>query len=72
MVKNRLSMQETQDTEVRSLSQKDPPEKEMATHSNILSWGIPWTEEPIWNVFYILAHDLFWIMCYYVKYVPKG
>ena len=45
MVKNRLSMQETQDTEVRSLSQKDPPEKEMATHSNILSWKVPWTEE---------------------------
>jgi len=30
----------------RSLSQEDPLEKEMATHSSILAWGIPWTEEP--------------------------
>ena len=28
------------------LGQEDPPEKEMATHSNILAWEIPWTEEP--------------------------
>ena len=31
---------------VWSLGQKDPPEKEMATHSSILAWEIPWTEEP--------------------------
>ena len=31
---------------VQSLSQEDPLEKEMATHSNILVWKIPWTEEP--------------------------
>ena len=31
---------------VRSLSQEDPLEKEMATHSSILAWEIPWTEEP--------------------------
>ena len=31
---------------VRSLGQEDPPEKEMATHSNILAWEIPRTEEP--------------------------
>ena len=31
---------------VRSLGQEDPLEKEMATHSSILSWRIPWTEEP--------------------------
>ena len=31
---------------VRSLDQEDPPEKEMATHSSILAWRIPWTEEP--------------------------
>ena len=30
-----------------SLSQEDPLEKEMATHSNILFWRIPWTEEPV-------------------------
>ena len=43
MVKNLPAMQETQ---VRSLSQEDPLEKEMATHSSILAWRIPWTEEP--------------------------
>jgi len=31
---------------VRSLGQEDPLEKEMATHSSILAWEIPWTEEP--------------------------
>ena len=34
------------ETWVRSLGREDPPEKEMATHSNILAWRIPWTEEP--------------------------
>ena len=31
---------------VQSLGQEDPLEKKMATHSNILAWEIPWTEEP--------------------------
>ena len=35
-----------QETRVRSLGQEDLLEKEMATHSSILAWGIPWTEEP--------------------------
>ena len=35
-----------QETRVRSLSQEDPLEKEMATHSSILAWEIPWTEDP--------------------------
>ena len=39
-------MQETQEMRVWSLSQEDPPEKGMATHSSILAWEIPWTEEP--------------------------
>ena len=39
-------MQETQETRIQSLSQKDPPEKKMATHSSILAWKILWTEEP--------------------------
>ena len=39
----RLPMQETQ---VRSLVQEDPLEKEMATHSSILAWENLWTEEP--------------------------
>ena len=39
-------MQETQETWVRSLGQEDLLEEEMATHCSILSWKIPWTEEP--------------------------
>ena len=35
-----------QETQVLSLGQEDPLEKEMATHSSILAWRIPWTEEP--------------------------
>ena len=35
-----------QQTRVGSLGREDPLEKEMATHSNILTWEIPWTEEP--------------------------
>ena len=38
-------MQETQEMWVRSLGWEDPMQKEMATHSNILAWRIPWTEE---------------------------
>ena len=34
------------ETRVRSLGREGPLEKEMATHSSILVWGIPWTEEP--------------------------
>ena len=37
-----------QETQVRSLGWEDPLEKEMATHSSILAWSIPWTEEPEW------------------------
>ena len=44
MVKN-LPMQEMQETGVRSLGQENPLEKEMATHSSIIVWRIPWTEE---------------------------
>ena len=43
LVKNPPAMQETQ---FRSLGWEDPLEKEMATHSSILAWRIPWTEEP--------------------------
>ena len=35
-----------QETQARSLGQEDPLEKGMATHSRILAWSIPWTEEP--------------------------
>ena len=43
VVKNPPPMQETW---VRSPGQEDPLEKEMATHSSILAWEIPWTEDP--------------------------
>jgi len=43
IVKNLPTKQEMQ---VRSLGQEYPLEGEMATHSSILAWGIPWTEEP--------------------------
>ena len=43
LVKNLPAMRETW---VRSLGREDPLEKEMATHSSILAWRIPWTEEP--------------------------
>ena len=36
----------TRETQVQFLSQEDPLEKEMATHSSFLAWTIPWTEEP--------------------------
>ena len=43
MVKNLPKVQETR---VQSLAREDPLEKGMATHSSILAWRIPWTEEP--------------------------
>ena len=43
MVKNQPAVQ---DTWVRSLGREDPLETGMATHSSILAWRIPWTEEP--------------------------
>ena len=43
MIKNLPAMQ---DTGVQSLDREDSLEKGMATHSGILAWGIPWTEEP--------------------------
>ena len=43
MMKNLPAVQETQ---LQALDQEDPLEKGMATHSNILVWRIPWTEEP--------------------------
>ena len=43
LVKNLPAMEETQ---VQSLGQEDPLKKEIATHSSILAWEMPWTEEP--------------------------
>ena len=45
MGKNLPAVQEVQETWVRSLGWKDPLEEEMASHSSILAWRIPWTEE---------------------------
>ena len=42
MIKN---LQKIQETQVQTLDQEDPLEKEMATHFSILAWKIPWTEE---------------------------
>ena len=44
-VKNSPVVQQTQETQFQSLGWEDPLEKEMATHSDILAWRIPWTEE---------------------------
>ena len=46
MVKNSPAKQEIQETQVRSLGQKNTLKKDMATDSSILAWKIPWTEEP--------------------------
>ena len=46
--------------QVGSLGQEDPLEKDMATHSKILAWTIPWTEEPVglWSIgSYRAGHD---------------
>ena len=46
VVKNPPTVKELQETQLQSLGQEDPLEAEMATHSSILAWEIPWTEEP--------------------------
>ena len=45
-VKNLLAVQETQETWIQSLGWEDPLGEAMITHSSILAWKIPWTEEP--------------------------
>ena len=46
VVKNLPAIQKSQEMQVRSLGQEDPLEEGMATHSSILTWRVPWTEEP--------------------------
>ena len=46
VVKNPPAMQEKQEVQVRSLGREGPLEEGMATHSSILAWRMPWTEEP--------------------------
>ena len=45
---------------VQSLGQEDPLEKETATHSSILAWRIPWTEEPggLWLKPWVMVQEL--------------
>ena len=45
-VNNPPAMQETQESQVLSLGWEDPLKKEMAIHSSILAWEVPWTVEP--------------------------
>ena len=45
-VKNQPAIQEPQKTQVQFLGGEDPLEEDMATHSSILAWSTPWTEEP--------------------------
>ena len=46
MVKKLSAMKELQESQIQSLHQEDPLEEDIATHSSILAWRIPWTEEP--------------------------
>ena len=46
MIKNPPTMQESQEMQVLSLDWEDPLGEGMTTHSSILDWRIPWTEEP--------------------------
>ena len=45
-MKNLPAIQETQESQVQSLGQEDPLEKGVATHPSILTWEIPWLEQP--------------------------
>ena len=45
-VNSSTAMQETEETQIKSLGWEDPREEEMATHTSILVWKIPWTEDP--------------------------
>ena len=52
VVKNPPAVQEMQDTQVSSLGWEDPLKEEMATHSSVLAWNIPWTQKPgsLWSM----------------------
>ena len=59
-IKHLPAMQETRS---RSLGWEDPLEKEMTTHSSILAWRIPWTEEPVDDKMSFVAFFIF-ILCF--------
>ena len=52
VIKDLPAVQESQEMQVQSLSQEDPLEEGMATHSSILAWRVPGTEEPagLWSI----------------------
>ena len=58
-----------QETQVRFLGWEDPLEKEMTAHSSILSWRIPWTEEPgsLQSMGSQVGHDLALIFLFFLK-----
>ena len=56
MVNKHLTMQETSEMQVQSLGWEDPLEEGMATHSSILAWRIPGTEEPQFSSVQSLSH----------------
>ena len=64
-------MQETEELGVQSLGREDPLEKKMSTHSRILAWRIPWTEEPggLQSIrLYRVRHDRSDLACMYHLY----
>ena len=61
MAQTKKNLPAVQENQVQSLGQEDPLEEGMATHSSILTWKIPWTEEPgrLWSMgLQRVRHDL--------------
>ena len=56
-----LPRQELQETWVLFLGQEDPLEEEMSTHSSILAWRIPWTEDPWWATVHGVSKSWTWL-----------
>jgi len=71
MVKNLLAMQETW---VQSLGEEDPLEKGMAIYSGILSWRIPWTEEPgrLWSMVSQSPWDTTERFTHFTSFIPSS
>ena len=65
-----------QETWVQSLDGEDPLEKEMATHSSILAWEIPWTEEPSGQQSMVFQKSWSWLsnlkLSYFVLFLNKS
>ena len=72
VVKNPPAVQEMQERWVRSLSWQDPLEGAMATHSNILAWGVPWTEElgGLWSMGSQPSNFLFFLLSTFLLPFP--